>query len=454
MSNRTLAIAICLAVVTAALAWVTRPDARDPGTPTIEAAETFTLGVDAASICGVTVESGGYTAVVSGPTDWSLQLPGESGVAKWIAEPSAVRAMLRDLASVRFERSEGREPPREARPLAKVLVDVLDVPDGRTLSIEVFGPPLAGRVPVRVSIPGEGTHEGEAPVDRLRPLSIEDIASLATPRPMAVDGIVTALHVVAFDPDGGGVITSKYRLTRQAGLWSLSERAARVDQQAAGALVERIRSIRMAGIEVPVPAEAGSADIRFTISLHSELPRMAGEPASGMDATLAIGGQANIDGDVAAVATRVVDGVQFSCGITLDAGAFPAIPATPDTLLDPVPLPWPAGEAASISIGRADAVSSVRRTLDGWTAGDRPADTLAIRTLLAALGSAHPVALHAESDRPAIATITLGPIGAADPVTLSIARDGTTVIVSDGAADWTIDDADGSFGRSIDALAP
>ncbi|USO00104.1 MAG: hypothetical protein H6810_05430 [Phycisphaeraceae bacterium] len=448
MSNRTLAITVCLAVLAAALAWVTTPERRASAARAADEPETFTLGFDVASVSAVLVESGGFTAVLSRYPHWLVQLPGENGGAiTWPAEPDAARSLLRDLAAVRFEPRE--TPDAAGRVLTRIHVDVLDVPDGRTITIEVLGPPLAGRVPVRIATP-DGSRYADAPVNQLRPLSIEDIASLVSPYPLAPDGVVSTVYIMAIGPDGQ--LSTDLRLQRQAGLWALSDSEARLDPAAIGALIDRLRSIRMAQVEVPVRDDI--LDPRYVIIVRASLPRAAGEPEIPASGTLTIGSQVNIDGDVRAKVVSTVNGGQYGCFFTLDAKTFPALPTTPDTLLDKVPLPWPASEAATIAVERGGKAASVRRTIEGWVARDHPADTLAIRTLLAALGSPQAVRLHADSDVAPTERLTLGPIGMGDQVTLAVTRDGSSVIVSDGAADWTIDDKDGSIGRSLDALAP
>lgn len=455
MTNRTLSVAVCLAILGVLAAWLTRPHPKTPGpapAAPAAAARAFTLGLDPPSVTGVSFTSGGFRAGLAGPEPWVLSLPVEgSGRTTWPAEPDAVRAMLRAAASARLtpRREDSNGPDQAASPLAEIRFTRAG---GGDLLVEPLGPPLAGRVPVRVTTP-DGVRTADVPADRFRPLSIGDLAALAAPRPFDTPGVITSITVTtgeaADGPNPGGVLS----LRRTGGLWSLEGMHARLDQRAVSGMVASLRAVRMADILVPVPTDA--IEPRYTIETAAEQPRRPGEAAERVVCRLEIGRQANIEGDIRARATREADGSHHECRITLDADSFPAIPSNPDALLDAVPLPFPGGEAGSCRIERGPGgahAATLRRTLEGWTAGDRPADTAALAALLGSLASAHPVSLHNETGVEPIARITIDPIGAAPSAAFTVSETDTGAIVSDGAADWRIDTP--AFIAALKALAP
>ncbi len=424
MTNRTLIAAVCLAVLSAAAAWWTRPRPVRAAPPRHSTAGSFTLGIDPPSVTGVSMTSGRFRADLTGPDPWVLSLPREGGgQTTWPAEPDAVRSMLRGLASVRL--TPRRDEPDGAALARLVVTDA----GGRDVRVEPIGPPLAGRVPVRVTTP-EGVRTADVPAERFRPLSIGELASLAAPRPFDVRGVITSVTVTPADGPG-------FTVRRIGGVWSLAGSRARLDQRAVSGMVGSLRSLRMADIAVPMPTDA--IEPRYTIEAAADRPREPGRPVSRVLCRLEIGRQANIDGDIRARAVRESDAGTHACRITLDAETFPAIPAGPGSLLDAVPLPFPAGDVGAVRVDRGGRAVSLRKTLEGWTAGDRPADTAALGALLASLASPHPVSLHASPAADPVARLTIEPIGTGDPVVFSVYDTDPGVRVSDGASDWAID---------------
>ncbi len=437
MSGRTLIVTVCLAVVSAVAAWWTRPrvvpaSERPPGD-----VGSFTLGIDPPSVTGVTVDAGGFHAALSGPDPWVLHLPREGGgEAAWPAEPDTVRSMLRRLASVRLTPGD-EDAAAGGSPLAEIVVTDAG---GRAVRVEPMGPPLAGRVPVRVTTP-DGVRTADVPADRFRPMTIGELAALAAPRPFDVRGVFTSITITT--ADGAG-----FALRRSGGLWSLEGTPARVDQRAVSAMVASLRAIRMAELVVPMPADR--INPRYTIVATVERPREPGRPVSGVACRLEIGEQANIEGDIRAHAVRESDGSTRECVISLDAETFPSIPSNPGALLDAVPLPFPAGDAGAVRIERGGNSAMLRKTLDGWVAGDRPADTPSLGAVLAALATPHPVSLHEPSGGEAVARLTVEPIGSGGPVVFSVHEAERGLVVSDGASDWVLDEP--AFLAAVDSL--
>lgn len=472
MTNRTLLIAVLLAALSAAAAWMTRPDARpavntEPGPPAVR------LAIDTASTTRVSIESAGLRAAVSRNTGdtpaqpaagWSLTLPTantttDTTSVRWPADPNAVRSLLANLASLSI-RPDAESDEQAADPIATIRIDTAAGPT----TIRLLAPPLAGRVRVAVSSP-HGSTTGTAPADRLRPASIEELASLAAPHPVRPEGVVTSIDIAAGD--------ANLSIQRQAGLWSPTGTDARLDQQAVAALLDQIRAIRMAEIAVPFEP-AADADAGITLRVTAQLPRSPGEPARTSETVLRVLEQANIKGDAHAVVTRTrsggdqQDATPLACRFTLNAQTFPSLPASVDTLLDPKPLPWPAGETGSIAVSRPGAptdtvhAAAYTRTLQGWqaTGSDQPADRAAIERLLRRLADPHPAALLDEPDAPgavpatADLTLVLEPIGAAPACTISLSFSDSAVLVTQGRSRWVIDDANGALRAILDRLAP
>lgn len=485
VTNRTLLIAVLLAVLSAAAAWMTRPDARpavntEPGPPAVR------IAIDTASTTRVSIESAGLAASVSRNTGdtpdqpsagWSLTLPTahtstdtatDTTTVNWPADPNAVRALLANLASLSIRPdAESDEQADDPDPIATIRIDTAAGPT----TIRLLAPPLAGRVRVVVTSP-RGSTTGTAPADRLRPASIEELASLAAPHPVRPEGVITAIDITAGD--------ASLSIQRQAGLWSPTGTDARLDQPAVAALIDSLSAIRMA--QIIVPFEPAPDDARnstnsptgITLRVTAQLPRSPGEPARTTQTVLRVLEQANIKGDANAVVTRTrsaslgQDAPPLACRFTLNAQTFPSLPASVDNLLDPKPLPWPAGETGSITITRPRAPSdtnsaaSYTRTLQGWQANDadQPADRAAIERLLRRLADPHPAALLDEPDPagdtptlPAL-TLTLEPIGAAPAASIFIDFTGSAVLATQGRSRWTIDDTDGALRAILERLAP
>jgi len=432
VSNRTLAIAVTLALLASALAWLTRPSPTRGYEPTNEPA-SVPLGLDPASITRIEVDAAGVRAAVERGDGWTITLPNadtDAAPARWPADPDAVRAMLSSLTSLRVRPDEASnpepapktDPADNDRPTTTIRVTSGD----RAHTIGLTGPPLAGRLPVAVTTPDQ-SFTGTVPADRLRPASVAELAALAQPHPLRGPGVITAVDITTEN--------TRIALQRDAGLWRLDEArfpmSPRLDQDAVADLLDSLNAVRMASVAVPFEPAGEPASI--TINLTTTLPRAPGEPTRRTTNTLRVLDQANIKGDANAVVTRTTaDGQPLACRMTLNAQTFPSLPDSTDALLDPVPLPWAATETGTLRLAEKSLRSDretpgqervYQRTIEGWRSTDPDHalfDRTALETVLTVLASPHTPRDHTgdrmNRDTPERQlTLTAEPIGVGEP---------------------------------------
>lgn len=438
MTGRTLAILALFTALCTLAAIATTPPSR--GRDVLAGPETFMLGLDVPGIRLVEVHADGRSARAELDGEWTVTLPdAHGGEHTWPADPDAVRAALRALATTPFE---ARDPPREDRgePFATLRLHSMQ---GDSLTLDATGPALGGLIPLHVRAPGVD-RAAAVPASRLRPISVSDIGSFARPAIVGGQGVIDRVRV---DVMGETVL----ELERRAGVWGLPGSRARLDQQAVRALVESIASIRAAGIVVPLDGSALGVP-SITIEVRASLARSAGEPARSITTTFEIGEQATIEGGVYALASRSGEH-EHRLMVTLSPARFPELPASFEPLLDPSPLPWPGGEAGSITVELGGRVAHSGRGLSGWSADSGPADSRSIRLLLDALGGVSPVSAHTRSSEPAFAVLSLEPVGSGPGVRLEVFTENGACRVTDGWSGWRLDDADGSIRAAIERLA-
>lgn len=442
MTGRTLAILALFTALCTLAAIATTPPSRGRGV--LAGPETFMLGLDVPGIRLVEVHADGRTARAELDGEWAVTLPdAHGGEHSWLADPEAVRTALRALATTPFEARgpvEARDPAREDRgdPIATLRLEMMD---GVVTTLDATGPALGGMIPLLVRAPGVD-RAAAVPASRLRPISISDIGSFARPVAFANQGVIDRVRL-------GVAGETVLEIERRAGVWVVPGSRARLDQSAVRALVESIASIKAAGIVVPLD-ESALGRPSITIEVRSSLARSAGEPARAIETTLEIGEQASIEGDVYALASRA-GGHRLM--VTLSPARFPELPASSEPLLDPSPLPWPGGEAGSITIEFGGGSDRYKRGLSGWSGETGPADSRSIRLLLDALGGVSPVSAHTRSDEPAFAVLSLDPVGSGPGVRLEVFTEDGACRVTDGWSEWRLDDPDSSIRAAIERLA-
>lgn len=450
----TVVIAAAVAVGSVLLAWATMPSR--PGVASrIQPAETFALGFDIPSVGSITVTSAGETATLTHEgLEWTLTLPTvvQGDTTTWPANPEAVRVLTNELATQSIEVATGADRgPAPDDPLATITIDL---PAGPT-TIAVTAAPIGGRLPVRITDPS-GTRLGFVAANRFRPTDVGQLAALADPKPFntagGAGGVITR---VALTPRAG----EGFAISRVGGIWQLDEDFTsrpppRLHQTTVRAMLDDLRAIRAASVIVPAeipanrqPTDQPIDDPFLTIETTADLPRAAGEPRRQTSAMLTVDDQATVDGLTNAIATRSGDDRTHALQVRLDPQAFPALPADVRSLLDPVPLPWDAGDTIDMMISRhdTDRYTRARRTLDGWmavTLNDDPAgpaNSAAIQAVLAVLSKGWPSVARAQPPRstPFDAWIRLMSLSAGQSITLGFEERGGELVISDGSAVWT-----------------
>lgn len=476
MRTPTVLAAVVFAIACLALAWVTAPD--DPfARAAPPSPDTFAIAFDIPSATSIAVDAADLAASAERDDDatWTLTLPTTGpDPTTWPANDEAVRALLTELSTQAIE--AGEAPARETDPLATITIAT---PDGDA-AIRVLDQPLAGRLPVRVTTPrnqetAARDRTGFVPADRFRPLDAGQLAALAAPRPFDTPGVIRA---VTIDPTG----REPFTIERRAGVWSLPAQdpaaaqpappSPRLDQTAARSLIESLRTLRAASVVVPADP-APPTDPFLTITTSSDLPRATGRPPRTLNASLTIAREPGPDGLTNALATHETTGAEHHntdrLQIRLDPQAFPALPADLGSLLDPRPLAWDPGEAATLALSSVagDFWIEAKRTLDGWqrvsgsgvTDPDRAImlEADAVRALLDTLATTW---MRVERTDRIDGTgfplrITLSPLTGGGAVELGVFTDENAIVVTDGRVVWTLERAAGNDAarRFIDALS-
>lgn len=437
-----------------------------PGTaPRVRTAETFALGFDVPSVEAVRVVSGGEAAVLRQEgVDWSITLPttsrgGDQGTTAWPANAEAARVLVNELATQSIEAGSGsREDSEQSaggdgdEPLAVVTVEL---PAGET-TIAVTAAPIGGRLPVRITDSAGTSRRGFVAASRFRPTDAGQLAALAEPRPLATGGVVTEVRLAPRDGTG-------FAIERVGGLWQIAggdpgSPSPRLHQPTVRGMLEDLGSIRAAS--VIVPADVGPIEDPFlTIETVSDLPRARGEARRQTASRLVVAGQSTLEGMTNAVAVRSGgegdgggsgggSGGEARLQIHLDPQAFPALPADVASLLDPVPLPWDAGDTAEIVLtdGDGELWLEFRRTLDGWvrvTDAAKPLDpnfSDALRLLATSLSTGWSAVERSvvDDDPDEWARIRLRSLSSNEEYWLRVSADEGSLRVSGAGAAWTL----------------
>ncbi len=445
----TVLIAAAIAAASALLAWATMPS-RPGISPLTTPAETFALAFDAPSVESITVTSAGETATLTRDgLGWMLTLPTTGNKTNtWPANPDAVRVLINELATQSIETGSDPDDPRSSDPLAALTIDL---PEGPT-TIAVTAAPIAGRLPVRITSPDGSTRRGFVPASRFRPTDVGQLAALADPKPFntasSTGGVITR---VALQPREG----EGFAIQRVGGIWQLdedftSQPPPRLHQPTVRAMLDDLQAIRAASVIVPADItdlDRPIEDPFLTIKTTADLPRTAGEPRRQTSAMLTVDDQATVDGLTNAIATRTSEERTDALQVHLDPQSFPALPADAESLLDPAPIPWEAGDTLTFQFSNNNEGSDwlrFQKTFDGWRRESEAEKPLtqstegSISAIVSTLARTWPSVRRQTIPENTTFDIVLrvAPLSGGETTILGVLIDPIAVSVSDGVAVW------------------